>query len=95
MLKIKNNVDLKELKQYGFKITYDSETGEYNYCRVINKKHLVNHWFEINVDIKTKELMIMSYSTASFSNSHSDIEIVIEDLLYDLIKADLVEKVEE
>lgn len=94
MLKIKDNVDLKELKKYGFKITYDSETGEYDYCRVINKRYLVNHWFEVEVDIKTKELKIMSYGTASFSNSHSDIEIVIEDLLYDLIKADLVEKVD-
>lgn len=95
MLKIKDNVDLKELKKFGFKITYDINTGEINYCRLENKLHLRNHYFEVNVDIETRILEIRSYSNASFENSHCNIEEIVEEILYDLTKADLVEKVEE
>lgn len=95
MLKIKDNVDLKELEKFGFKIKYSTNTGEIDYCRFENHTHLRNHWFEVNIDIDTRKLEIRSYSNASFGNSHTDIEEYIEEVLYDLIKADMVEKVEE
>lgn len=95
MLKIKDNVDLRKLEKFDFSIRYSTTTGNINYCKFENHTHLRNHWFEVNIDINTRELEIRSYSTASYGNSHTDIEEYIEDLLYGLIKADLVEKVDE
>lgn len=94
MLKIREDVDLKELEKYGFTIKYDIHTGEIDYCRYENEIHLVNHYFEIAIDVNTRQLEIRSYSKASFENTHSEIEEIIENLLYDLIEANLVEKVE-
>ena len=51
-LKVREDIDLKELKKYGF-----------------------------------------TWSTASFENRHSEIEEVVENLLYDLTKANLLEKI--
>ena len=41
MLRIKDNVDLKELEKFGFKTKYDEDTGELKenykeYCEKIN-----------------------------------------------------------
>ena len=41
MLKIKNNVDLKELEKFGFKAKYDENTG--NIC-AYEKKTLKNEY---------------------------------------------------
>lgn len=92
-LKVRDDIDLKELKKYGFTIKYDVYTGKIAYCRYENKTHLVNHYFEINIDVNTRRLEIRSYSTASFENRHSEIEEVVENLLYDLTKANLLEKI--
>ena len=71
MLKLKDNVDLKELEKFGFKLNH---RGQYE------KKHTVV--FK-NKKIKGK----------SGDKGHSKLYTAYE--LYDLIKADLVEKVEE
>lgn len=82
MLKIRDNVDLKELEKYGFK--YDKEMSEpYNKCYSCSEK-----WQKILIIEDDADLRI--YETMWNSNCQ-----FINNVLYDLIKADLVEKVEE
>jgi len=113
MLKIKDNVDLKELEKFGFKPEYDINTGELNQM-----------YYEIKVDIFVYRIMIIPhkkeiqdtyYKPFSFFKRNKPKEIVFPksyyeleikdfsaflsrkttDILYELIKADFVEKVEE
>lgn len=81
MLKIKDSVDLKELKKFGF-IKYQSlDTGEWYYCicdLFIGKNK------KILQDDGCNECRAVDYQL-------NEQEI---DVLYDLIKADMVEKVE-
>lgn len=77
MLKIKDNVDLKELELFGFK----------NKCGKIWKpKKGTWEVIEVKVDPNTRIIDISGIS---------DLFHTKEDTLYDLIKADLVEKVSE
>jgi len=77
MLKIKDNVDLKELEQFGF-VCFNQE--QQNYEKKLNKKYdneeINIYGGEINISLDGWETMDL-------------------DILYDLIQADLVEKVEE
>ena len=93
MLKIKDNVDLKELKKFGFKPKYDENTGRiYAYQKKCEKNvggllititettsliRIYRAFIEKNI-----EWRINKY------NDYFDI-----DTLYDLIQAGLVEKV--
>lgn len=72
MLKIKDSVDLKELKKFGFVKYYDSY---------------------YNGNLYGDCLWVMSDKSISVSGEQ-DIEAELIDYLFDLIKADLVEKVE-
>lgn len=82
MLKIKDNVDLKELEKYGFKFCFynlldgTKELQRFKYMR-----------YKLNIYIlrETKERVIKVKSTSYETMS----------ILYDLIKADLVEKVSD
>ena len=90
MLKIKDNVDLKELEKFGFNI-FETTAGTVTmiiYCTRYFKK-------DINIQIYGDE--IIEYNEYVFPrrimlNSHS---IKTFDVLYDLIQAGLVEKVRE
>ena len=77
MLKIKDNIDLKELEKFGFKtlknFIYKSKKGEWSVV-------------EIKIDPLTRTIDISGLS---------DMYNTKEDTLFDLIKADLVEKVEK
>lgn len=79
MLKIKDNVDLKELKKYGF-IFKESLP---NICWKPKK----GTWevMELYIDIHTRIIDMQGIP---------DLFHTKEDTLYDLIKADLVEKIE-
>lgn len=80
MLKIKDNVDLKELEKYGFeyhRMLYIKNTVRYGGNLKENKK--------IYVEENSRNI---SMGIGLFN---TDIEL---DTIYDLIKADLVEKVE-
>lgn len=109
MLKIKDNVDLKELEKIGFKPKYDEDTGELNGYFFINRKEtgLPRGW-EINirkVETKTRKLRIRH----TFKRNEFGVPDIKEnkiwiidnynynftdfDILYDLIQAGLVEKV--
>lgn len=81
MLKIKDNVDLKELENYGF--VYDKRIKCY-YGGYSNRElHLRVYEDDINREIKMYEPF------RDVEDEENNIEI-----LYDLIQAGLVEKVE-
>ena len=80
MLKIKDNVDLKELEKFGF------EKDGYNYCYdFIPYKE--NGGQYILFDVKERKLYLDYIDLDYFDEAVN--------ILYDLIKADLVEKVGE
>ena len=83
MLKIKDNVDLKELEKFGFK-KYTTGNLESYYQ---NLKFINGYEREICVD-ENSHLISIDYYDYEFTEKFTDI-------LYDLIKADLVEKVKE
>lgn len=72
MLKIKDDVDLKELEKFGFK------KYEYTHLIILRKD---NHDFAC-IDIRDKKYEILDLCNLTYN------------VTYDLIKADLVEKVE-
>ena len=80
MLKIKDNVDLKELEKFGFK---KYEYGEYSSYHQTKKENA-----EIIIE-KDRYISINPYG------ENDIIKNSLLDILYDLIKADLVEKVDE
>lgn len=81
MLKIKDNIDLKELEKYGFKLSNDKTICEYGYDK-----------YDVTIYFSTKNRILKSdvpfYSDLEDSDSHLEV-------LYDLIKDGLVEKVED
>ena len=74
MLKIKDNIDLKELEKYGFNL-YDERSNLYDKQLTENE--------EINIYNKEINIALDGWETNKL------------DTLYDLIKDELVEKVEE
>lgn len=85
MLKIKDNVDLKELEKYGFK---QAPCGDYTL------KFQDTYTGAIDIRIFT-DRMIYPKSDLDIYNRGNKNELKMYDTLYDLIKADLVEKVGE
>lgn len=80
MLKIKDNVDLKELEKYGFKLVKG-----YNYD-FYEKTSNENIELKYYVDIDLRNISVTTYDGD---------EIELDNTIYDLIKDGLVEKVEE
>ena len=97
MLKIKDNVDLKELEKFGFKILLDENEFEKNIKKDITNfyctrayKNIGNH-FTIVIENDEYENQIIILPDSEFP-----LKLSLSwqlDLLYDLIKADLVDKV--
>ena len=86
MLKIKNNVDLKELEKFGYEYkeeNYDGE-GKWHYYEK-NRMYIT----ELEEDFPQNERIINTEVSKFDGFDDEDIET-----LYDLIKADLVEKVD-
>lgn len=80
MLKIKDEVDLKELKKFGFKLYADKfQYPVYEYCDELHRLVI-----SIFVHMRAIEYTIGAFETDSPL-----------DMLYDLIQAGLVEKVVE
>lgn len=83
MLKIKNNIDLKELEKYGF------QKGYKMFC--INDEPRI-----IVAIVDDKRKLGMQYSdSAWWDNNYWYLYDYNHDKIYDLIKADLVEKVSD
>lgn len=95
MLKIKDNVDLKELEKFGLKPKYDENTGEV--VMLAYYKYISLSLFNLNQMLTELNFVKNKNNDFILDNKHIiDEDLVYElnaDLLYDLIKADLVEKV--
>ena len=78
MLKLKDNVDLKELEKYGFK--YNDYSGQYK----IRERNIDGATF-IYINVWNRKILFRQDKTL-------DKECL--NTLYDLIKANLIEKVE-
>lgn len=92
MLKIKDDVDLKELEKFGFNYeeldeTQEGDTEPYIIKQYSNYDDAICP-YTINIDIKTR-IINDTYSYPGYA------EIVPADLIFDLIQAGLVEKVVE
>ena len=87
MLKIKDNVDLKELEKFGFIKENKSQyvLTSRKWIMPSEERH-IKRKIAMKVYIKSRKLFITQNVTCEYDNK---IEI-----LYDLIKADLVEKVQ-
>lgn len=81
MLKIKDDVDLKELEKYGFKHRYGRC---YEYIRELDGRTA----YRIYTTKNHANLQIEVFEQMKIAQK-------LQDLLYDLIQAGLVEKVEE
>lgn len=79
MLKIKNNIELKELEKFGF--CYDDEKGHYLFC-------------ERNIS-GISYIKINTWNRKIFMRKDREQDKLVLTVLYDLIQAGLVEKVEE
>lgn len=81
MLKIKDNVDLKELKKYGFE-SFINGCGTYGY----SLKTTYGYYTIVEKDAEHLGIKVWERRIPTGIN---------QELLYDLIKDGLVEKVEE
>ena len=86
MLKIKDSVDLKELEKFGFKkeMWFGSERPVDVYCKSL-----------IDCGEKIAEIQISSEDREIVLDYYEQRCTYIDSTTYDLIKADMVEKVEE
>ena len=94
MLKIKDDVDIKELEKFGFKPKYDEDTGKIRTYEKIRKEEFIGLTItkKIKGKIRIFKAFIKSNKVEWRINPYSD--YFDEDTLYDLIQAGLVEKVE-
>ena len=79
MLKVKDSVDLKELEIYGFK--YNDYSGQYKIC-------------ERNIDGATY-IYINVWNKKILFRQDKSLDKECLNALYDLIKADLIEKADD
>lgn len=87
MYKIREDVDLKELEKYGF----ECDTSSRLYERKIDNK-----WWDIlYVNTKDRTIFEMTEEIGYWVATSSDEELFDTTIIDDLIKADLVVKVEE
>ena len=87
MLKLKDNVELKELEKFGFKYVEDkSFEGDFSYC----EKQIGGN-VDLGLGARSRILFV---NIAKESNITYVFSFVL-DVLFDLIQAGLVEKVEK
>lgn len=93
MLKIKDNVDLKELEKFGFKLdgnTYKNDIGSLKYFG----EHKYIAICTIDRKIYEPELPILTNRWQELFTSRKPYQ-KLSKVIYELEQADLVEKVEE
>jgi hypothetical protein len=91
MLKIKDNVDLKELEKYGFE-----ENGD-DFYREITGNFVISYPYGvITVSKNTREINVLYHLIDGINAVLLDNVAILPPPigLYDLIKADLVEKID-
>ena len=108
MLKLKDDIDLKELEKFGFKPFYNCDTGEidYWYKKIYDLRFRSIKYSEYIIKIELKNF---SYYDNGIRKKKKEIKNLIKlkqasegdayylffDTLFDLIQAGLVEKVGE
>lgn len=96
MLKIKDNVDLKELEKFGYDEGYELFAVPYKY---LYRKEIQRLFFHIEVLVykETRQIRIIKWVKDWKNKSHKMIENFKNDIKYirRLIRAGLVEKVGE
>lgn len=93
MLKIKDSVNIEELKRFGFKPKYDEDTGEVIAYQKVNKE-IEYEGLTVKVEeIKSKIRIFKRTKKGWLINKYNERFDI--DTLYDLIQAGLVEKMEE
>lgn len=85
MLKIKDNVDLKELEKFGFQLNEDKT----NYEQKID-----GYWWDIRA-VDVEDRWLEHYTEEIGYWAFTDDDELLEITLYDLIQAGLVERIEE
>jgi hypothetical protein len=90
MLKIKDDIDLKDLEKFGVKLNH---SGDYEYDVGDNRSDFVVFTVNCQEEGITKRQMAMRSGTYGDYPAYCFIDQL--NILYDLIKADMVEKVEE
>lgn len=80
MLKIKDNVNLRELKEYGF------EERSFYYSKILEFKY---HKVKIEIEKDTRYLIIQN------DYYDNDFACYVPSILYNLIIAGLIEKVDD
>ena len=92
MLKIRDDVDLKELEKFGFKPKYDEDTGRITaYVKCIKEKEYEG--LNIKLEKTKSKIRIFKRSSKEWRiNAYHDWFDI--DTLYDLIQAGMVEKVD-
>ncbi len=100
MLKIKDNVDLKELEKFGFKPRYDEDTGKLVEMYRISgnrKGTTLKYKDNFNGERGYRDFWHVYNWNRRICNHGYSLNLSIDDyeILYDLIKADLVEKVRD
>ena len=86
MIKIREDVDLKELEKFGFE--FDTSSGFY-------ERKIDNNWWNIICVDKDREIFEMTEEIGYWDTTFSDEEWFDTKNIDDLIKADLIIKVEE
>lgn len=86
MYKIREDVDLNVLEKYGFE--FDTSSGFY-------ERKMDNKWWNIICVDKDREIFEMTEEIGYWTTTFSDEECFDTKYIDDLIKADLVVKVEE
>lgn len=99
MLKIKDNVDLKELEKFGYKQGQDTANVSYSaYGKVFELEYsakLNDTLIDvIEIDKKTKKIECLRSSKMSHRSFVNNDEKLLKKYINDLIKAGLVEKVD-
>ena len=79
MLKIKDNIDLKELEKFGFKY-HNKQRNQWEHYSIVSV---------VKDSVFTKELLIVVFSDDRRINIYDKAG---QDVLFDLIQAGLVEK---
>jgi hypothetical protein len=111
MLKIRDDLDLKELEKFGFRPKYDEDTGELKGYFYVNNKEMGLLPMRCGIDIKKEEKPIKKKFLSiryTFKRDKRGVPLVKKnkiwlvdnynyqytdfDILYDLIKANLIVK---
>ena len=88
MLKIKDDVDLKELEKFGFELNYSKHYGK---CWCFNKElSCITYFIEIELDTREIHCLVSAIDDCYVFET-GDLSVV----LFDLIQAGLVEKIGE